>query len=441
MFDRFQAVASPWLGREARLAVGYSGGLDSTVLLDLLRRLQALQPFALSAFHLHHGLSPHAEHWLAHCAQTCKRWGLPFSFERADLGDANGESVETRARAARYAAYARLEADLVALGHHRDDQAETVLYRLARGTGVRGAAGMPRVRPLGPATRLWRPLLDEPRTALLAYAEHHGLDWIEDESNASDVYDRNYLRRQVLPALSARFPAAASALTRAAHHFAEAAYLADALARIDAGGEGPWLRLSIARIQALDTPRRRNLLRWFLAMHGLRLEEKQIELVLDQCLTAREDATPCLRVGEREVRRFRGEIWLARYRSAPAHRAVAGADIDPFQGWGGALSWRPAAGGLPAGMVAALEARPRQGGESLRLRQGGPSRPVKHLLQEAGIPPWLRDHWPLLWLDSELVAVAGIGVAAAHQAGDGELALQPCWLPDDWPDAPAWLIG
>ncbi|WP_084299938.1 tRNA lysidine(34) synthetase TilS [Chitinimonas koreensis] len=435
LYRHFSARAGADLAAATQVAVGFSGGLDSSVLLHLLACLRDERPFVLSAFHLHHGLSPHADDWLAHCAAVCERLGVPFSWRRADLDAAAGDSLEARARAARYAAYAALGVDRVALAHHRDDQAETVLYRLARGAGVHGAAAMPALRPLG-LSRVWRPLLDVPRADLLAYAQQHGLGWVEDESNRSIEYDRNYLRRRVLPELEARFPAAPAALARAARHFGEAAQLLDELAELDAGGWSP--RLALACFEPLTPARRRNLLRAFLARAGLRPDERQLALLLEQMLEARADANPCFRLGGIAVHRYRGELWLGEARPLPpGPQGLSDAESAPLPGWGGVLTWCPASFGLAAEGRKALELRPRAGGESIRLRRGGPRRPVKHLLQEAGVPPWLRDRWPLLWQGDRLVAVAGLAVAAECQV---EAGWRPEWRPDDWPDAPAWLL-
>ncbi|GAB3250162.1 tRNA lysidine(34) synthetase TilS [Chitinimonas naiadis] len=412
------------------MAVAYSGGLDSSVLLALFLRLRTEQPLQLQAFHLHHGLSPSADDWLAHCADYCLRHGIAFSHEKAGLDASAPDSLEARARSARYAAFARLDAELVALAHHRDDQAETVLYRLARGTGVHGAAGMPSARPLAEGKRIWRPLLAESREQLHNYALVQGLQWVEDESNASIEYDRNYLRQQVIPALLTRFPSAQSAIARAARHFAETASLLDAIAEQDAGVWTP--RLSLARLRDLAGPRQRNLLRWFLAGHDMRPDERQLVLLLEQLLTAREDANPCLRLGERAVHRYRDEIWLAHWVAEPPDRPVAGEGRLTLPGWQGELVWMSRPGGLVAEALTGLWARPRRGGESLRPRQGGPNRPVKLLLQEAGIPPWLRTRWPLLWQGENLVAVAGIATAAEFQAKDE--GSWPAWRPQDWPD-------
>ncbi|ERI53187.1 hypothetical protein N878_16440, partial [Pseudomonas sp. EGD-AK9] len=180
---RLRAALQPWRTAPA-WRIAFSGGLDSSVLLHLLAglvRREALPP--LAAIHVHHGLQPAAEAWPEHCARSCAQLDIPLEIVAVQV--APGASLEQAARQARYAAFAaRLGEGEVLLGaQHRDDQAETLLFRLLRGAGVRGLAAMPVARPLGRGT-LVRPLLDVPRTELLAYAEAHGLSWVEDPSNA-----------------------------------------------------------------------------------------------------------------------------------------------------------------------------------------------------------------------------------------------------------------
>jgi len=429
LYRRFRHLAGQFLLPGARVAVGFSGGLDSTVLLHLLQRVRQEQSFTLQAFHLHHGLSPNADAWLAFCADYCQQRAIPFSFERAELDADAADSLEARARQIRYAAYSRLGVDVVALGHHRDDQAETVLYRLARGTGVHGAAGMPPHRPLAGGGQIWRPLLDEPRSILRDYADSQALTWVEDESNAELDYDRNYLRQRVMPALLMRFPSAQAAMSRAARHFAEAAGLLDAIAEEDAQGAG--VRLPVSRLAALAGARQRNLLRWFLARHDVRPDERQLLLLLDQLLNAREDANPTLRLGDRAVHRYRGEVWLAWHGAEVGDQLLPAGERVVLPAWHGQLLWQRHDMGLAPAACDGLWLRPRRGGEQIRPRAGGPNRQVKLLLQEAGIPPWLRSRWPLLWQGERLVAVAGIAVAADSQADQG---LWPAWRPADWPD-------
>src|SRR5258706_9734184 len=186
-----------------RLAVGLSGGVDSIVLLHLLKSRQAAEGYALSAVHVHHGLSPNADAWAAFCRRLCKRWGVPLAVRKVTVKKA-GEGLEAAARRARYEIFRKIPAEKIALAHNLDDQAETVLMNLLRGTGLRGASGMPARSRLGDKTLL-RPLLGVSRKEILAYARAHELEWIEDESNADESLTRNFIRRRVGPLLEKKF--------------------------------------------------------------------------------------------------------------------------------------------------------------------------------------------------------------------------------------------
>src|SRR6185295_19393705 len=210
--------------RGRRILVGLSGGIDSVVLLHALSRLMPLR-----AVHVHHGLSPHADAWAKFCARLCKRLNIPLLPRKVRVAKA-GKGLEAAAREARYAVFRKLEFDVLALAHQLDDQAETVLMNLLRGAGVRGARGMAPKSTLAGKT-LARPLLDVPREAIVAYARHHGLEWIDDESNASDAFTRNFIRLRIAPILSQRYPRWREALARAARHFAGAEVSANSALR------------------------------------------------------------------------------------------------------------------------------------------------------------------------------------------------------------------
>ena len=206
--------------RGKRVAVGLSGGVDSVVLLGLLRAAAPRLGLRLSAVHVHHGLSPNADAWARFCRKLCRDQGVPLTVRRVKVRK-SGRGIEAAAREARRAVFAGLRVDAIALAHHLDDQAETVLLNLLRGAGLRGASAMPAVGSLGGRT-LWRPLLSVPRRAILDYARAHRLAWIEDESNRDAALTRNFLRLHVGPLLETRFPRWREALGRAARHFASA---------------------------------------------------------------------------------------------------------------------------------------------------------------------------------------------------------------------------
>jgi tRNA(Ile)-lysidine synthase len=417
----------------AGLAVAFSGGRDSTVLLHAAARAAGRLP-ALRALHVDHGLHADAPRWRAHCAATCSVLGVPFTALAVDARPARGESPEAAARAARYAALAGVLApgEWLLTAHHRDDQAETLLLQLLRGAGVSGLAAMPaRARFAG--GWLVRPLLDLDRAALAAYAAAHDLAWCEDPDNAGLARDRNFLRHEILPRLAQRWPAAARCLARSAAHCAEADGLLEVLATGDLANlvepQRP-AELPVAALGRLPPPRRRLLLRHWLDQLGLpRPGQRVLARIEHEALGAARDRNPRVAWPGGEVRRYRGLL----------HARVPEADpTPPPQAWdpatelllpGGRLRAEPAIG---AGLARArlgdqpLTVRPRVGGERLRL-PGRRTRPLKKLLQEAGVPPWRRASLPLVYVGEALAAVADLWVAEPFQAAAGEPGLRLRW--------------
>lgn len=256
-----------------RVCVGYSGGLDSVVLLDLLALEAAAGSITVTAVHVHHGLSPNADAWSGHCAQVCTRLGIELQIARVRIRHQAGHSPEEEARTARYAVFRRIQADAVALAHHADDQAETVLLQLLRGAGPKGLAAMAAIvsrTVRGSAPAYWRPLLSIDRAQLAAYAVDAGLEWVEDESNQDLRLRRNYLRQRVLPVIAEAFPAPGRLLARAARLQAQAASLLEVLADLDLAMMALDGGLDCQRLAMLQGDRQANLLRRWLAQAGAR---------------------------------------------------------------------------------------------------------------------------------------------------------------------------
>ena len=299
-----------------RLCCAFSGGVDSVVLLDVLDTLRQRFGYTLEAAHVHHGLNPAADKWQDFCADFCHRRGILLHAFRVEVSRDHPGGLEEAARIARHAVLSRVSCDWLVLGHHRDDQAETVLFRLLRGAGVQGAAAMAAIEPADAASGRLRPLLEIARKEILAYAQEKELDWIDDISNTDLRFTRNELRHRILPAIETRFPAARLTLARAAVHFREAAGLLDELARIDAAaaaceGEEDGQRVfSRAFLLELSPERLANLFRWELRRLGMkppttaRLAEALRQL----------RATPgplCLPLGDFACYSRRGRVWLA----------------------------------------------------------------------------------------------------------------------------------
>ncbi len=422
-----------------RIAVALSGGRDSIVLLDALAALAPDMGFALSALHVHHGLSANADAWVAFCGKECAKRGVPLAVHRAEIRRAAGESLEARARAARYAALAAVDADIVALAHHADDQAETLLLQLLRGAGPEGLAAMPAHRPMRKGPALLRPFLALPRATIDAYATARRLAWVDDESNANTGVKRNFIRHDVAPRLAAAFPGYPVTLVRAAAHQAEAARLIDELAQLDAQGAvmddpvaGATLERAVLIALATRAPHRaRNLLRWFLRRHELDApSSSRLAAMLDQLARAAPDAGVRLAHSGVEIGFHRGRIVV--HAPSVASIAVTWAGEARLALPHGTLEFASCTG--PKANCARLHGaivtvRTRAGGERIRLADDRPRRALKSVLQDAGMPVWQRESLPLVFCGDALAVVPGIGVDTTFRAGAGTPGYRVHWHP------------
>ncbi len=412
--------------------VALSGGLDSSVLLHAIGELRRRDSrIRLRAAHVDHGLQPASGAWADACRRQCADLDVPLTVVPLGLAAQPGASVEAQAREARYAALAQLlgPGEWLLTAHHRDDQLETVLIQLLRGAGVAGLAAMPRLARLG---RGWhaRPLLDVDRAAIEAYAKAQGLSWIRDPMNESARFDRGWLRAEVLPAIRARWPAAAATVARSAAHLAEAQVLLWQLAAADAEGIVQGARMEIAGLQRLARERQVNLLRWWLHARGLGPPSTaRLESALRELLTARIDAAPLIRWPAGELRRYRGRLYamppLPPARALPDADATAMTDLGPGLGRFGLSAGTQ--GGLRLPLPSAPVLRHRCGGEGLRPHPARPRKRLKDLCREAGIVPWMRTRLPLVFVGGRLAAVADVWIDADFAAQPGEAALAPVW--------------
>ena len=428
------------------VAVALSGGRDSMVLLHIMAALLRSQEaaFELRAFHVHHGLSPHADQWLEFCAAECARLSVPFEAHRVAIQRAGGESLEAVAREQRYTALGDLcrRHGVTALmtAHHQDDQIETLLLQLVRGAGVDGLAAMGPQRNLHGITLL-RPWLDVPRTAIEALARQHGITWVDDESNDDPRFARNALR-QLLPGLAAVHPGYRSGIARAAAHLAEASELLEALAEADLRAALTPRGLRLDHLTALSMPRRKLLLRrWVEQRTGRPPSAAWIVEACAQLFGASIEAQVAVRLPGWVMYRYRGLAMLARERGEPPDRPMAGAwngeretHVAP---WHGTLVFSPDPAGVPESWLRQpLELRPRAGAERIAVAPGAHRRGLKQAWQDAGIAPWERLWMPLLWQGGELLFVAGIGLN--HRPLDTldpvAVGKQPRWRIDWIPD-------
>lgn len=404
-----------------RWVLAFSGGLDSSLLLELCARLNLPQP--LLAVHIDHQLQAVSRQWCDHCRDHCERLGVPIQIVPVNPAS----SSEASARSARYQAFEALlqPGDCLLMAQHADDQAETLLLRLLRGSGVAGLAAMPAGRALGEA-RLLRPLLSQPRARLEAAAAELGLAPVEDPTNAQDHYDRNWLRLHILPRLKQHWPSLLQRCQDTTALMSDADQLLQERAEEDlqhcrqaSGG------LSLSQLCQLSSARQRNLLHhWVVWQTGHRLSRQRLQNLQRSMFSTRSDASPEERFPGYHLRRYRDELHfvpdpLPVVASDSVVAVRVGQDLELPTG---RLSWHREIAGLEEGRM--LELRYRQGGERLRPVGRCGSVALKQLLQESGLPPWLRPLQPILWSDGEIRAVPGICLC---EPGLVEKGLVPHW--------------
>jgi tRNA(Ile)-lysidine synthase len=441
---------------DVRLAVACSGGVDSTA---LLAALAADRPKGLRvrAVHVNHGLHPNASQWSAHCRALARELGVQLDVLTVKVARPSGVSLEAAARDSRYAALAQvLEAgEFLLTAHHEDDQLETVLLQLFRGAGMAGLAAMPDITPFAGGW-LVRPLLSRSRAELEDWVRNAQLSWVDDDTNADETLDRNYLRRRVLPLIRERWRGVASAVSRSARHAAQGQRLLDMIALGDVERASSGAGLFVPALRALQPDRRRNALRFWIARSGARLPDtSRLEELAGPVIDARPDSTPRVAWGDVEVRRHADVLSINstgdRGRRNPRRGSVRrAADVPPAAAraptdW----AWRtapllelPDAGGTlelksdPHGPIdldvlpASVTVRHREGGERLRPRRSGPRRTLKSLLQESHLPMGERKRLPLVFSGSALLAVGSLWIDESIQitpgtAHRGRLVHQP----------------
>lgn len=432
----FRSCALQYLAPDSRVCIALSGGVDSVVLLHLFAQLRADYPLALSAVHIHHGLSPNAGHWAQTCQQLCAEMDIPLQTYNITLNRNSALGIEAAARQARYAQFAQQPVDFIALGHHRDDQAETFLLQLLRGAGVKGLAAMPIVRQHSNHPAYFRPLLDQDRSSIIDWANQHQLRWIEDESNLGTRYARNFLRHDILPLLSQRYPAWRTTIARSARNMAEATVLLDELAQLDAVQGIQAERISCAYLASISQARARNLLRYFLSMHDVAMPSQlRLTEMLRQLTQTGMDGSIAIDHADHTLHSYQSYGYLIKTLAAPASSLCwrwQGETHLVLTELNGILHFeqrQSQALGLSLPKLHDVNVRLRQGGETFRPDCRRPNRTLKSLLQTARMPPWQRDRTPLIYSGDTLIYVPGIGAACGWQAAPGEHALHIVWQP------------
>ena len=410
--------------------VAFSGGLDSTVLLHALcARLGADR---VRAVHIHHGLQPQADDWAAHCARQSERFGCQLSVREARI-EAAGQGLEAAARAERYRQFDALLAGggTLWLAHHLDDQLETLMLRLLRGSGLGGLSAMAASRPQADY-RLVRPWLQRPRAELEAYAEAHRLSWIEDPSNTETRFDRNFLRQQVLPLIAERWPAYRQTLNRSLRHIQQANRQLES--DLDAELEHRLAADGALKAVALDgwsDERIAALLHRWLSRQGVQPPAARVvQRLLDEVVRARPDAQPQVDFGAGSVRRFKTALYWVPEPMAPGPPP---AFVEGEQHWPGIGTLSVVRADSGPGRLRLTDQRLRwalrTGGERFWPAGRGQRRDLKRLLQEYRLAPWLRDRLPLLYAGDRLVALAGYAVEHDWLANEGEAGWQLHWRP------------
>lgn len=424
-------LLQPLLNQGGRLLVGFSGGLDSTVLLHSLARLDGIKE-RLQAVHIHHGLSPNADHWAQHCASQCVQLHIPLQTLRVQVTP-TGNGIEEAARQARYAAFCAhtQPGDLLLLAQHADDQTETFFMRLLRGAGLDGLAGMPAQRQLQPGVTLLRPLLGYRRAQLQAWASDQRLSWIEDESNADNRYDRNWWRNHLLPQLWQRFPGRPAALARSLQQLQQDQQVLQLLLQPHLQAclqPWPWPQcaaLALNGEQLLQQPAvlQPYILRGWLHRCSVPVPSAQwLQQVFTEVLMARPDRQPMLTLGAWRLHRHQNALYLHRPSAQPATQTVNWPPAGVLSWAGGSVSAVADTVGLRPGCYQLL---PAASCPATQLRAAG--RPQKSLmvwLQQAGVPVPLRPQWPVWVQDDQLVAISNIAVAETFGVNGG---LRPDW--------------
>ena len=403
----------------ARIYIGYSGGVDSHVLLHLCASITRLKD-KITAVYVHHGLQAEADLWARHCQKTAKNLGVDFKLLRVNAVANLGESPEEAARNARYDALKALIGvnDVLLVAQHRDDQLETVLLQLFRGSGLSGLSGMPESMVFGQGVLL-RPLLNITKRAIDDYARGHALSWIDDPSNFSNDYDRNFLRNAVLPLLKQRWPACDKTVARSAKHCADAQVLISALAeelfrRVFNKADKT---LCISQLKSYEIARQSLVIRQWFEVHDLKMPAQAfVDCLLSEVLWAKEDRDPVLSGQGYCVRRYRDKLYCLKQdvpkivRNTvwpPEQTAIKLSDHQ-------ILFYQPSSAGIcrEQWQNATVVVKARSGGEKISLPGRKGRHTLKKLFQEAGIPLWERETIPLVYLDDKLAAVGDLWISA-----------------------------
>jgi tRNA(Ile)-lysidine synthase len=414
------------------MTVALSGGIDSVVLLHLLHVIKTKHQFILNASHVHHGLSKNADKWVKFCEKLCAKLSVPLDIHYIQLPKKKSLGIEGEARQLRYEKLLQSKSDLVVLGHHADDQAETFLLQLIRGAGVKGLSSMAH---FDDTKKLWRPLLKVSRSDIENYAKQHKLKWIEDESNLNIDFDRNFIRSKVLPILKNRFSHIIKVIYRSSVHLAEAQNLLDDLAKLDLKS---YLKSNICKhklqvktLNKLSHSRAKNALRYWLEMNDQLMPSKDLlDELLRQVLTAKKDAELKIHLSKDfEIRRYKDEIYIVykNQNKEKNYEIVWAGESEILLPNGSKLKFKKVKGkGISLEKIKdkKLIISNRKGGESFKPDLKRPTKKVKQLLQESDLPPWEREFLSLIFVGDDLASVPNFGIDIKFQTKAKELGLE-----------------
>jgi len=424
----FNTVIEQHLTTEGRLVLGLSGGMDSRVLLELLVNFARSREVDCIAVHVHHGLSANADLWAQRCREWCQSLNVPLMIEHVQVNQ-DGQSLEERARQLRYAALRPHvhNNDVLLTGHHADDQLETLLLAVKRGSGPKGLSAMALAMPFG-GGQLVRPLLSVTRDDIEQYAQQQNLEWNEDESNQDLRFDRNFLRHHIVPQLAQRWPHIQQASLRTAQLcYEQESLLDELLAEPFAQALHRDLSLDIETLTKVSEKVRMRLLRMWLEHLSTRMPSReQLKLIWQQVALAQADANPQLQLEQAQVRRFQGRLYLVRqWQSLQTwqQRLKLNSPLLLPDGLG-TIHLRPMTNGqlsLAALSQAELRVTFEPQGLSAHPAGRGHSRKLKKLFHEYGIPSWLRRRTPIILCGEQVVAVGDLFIDRQFTGQDCEL--------------------
>ena len=417
------------------ISIALSGGIDSMVLLHALDQLKYKLQIKLNAIHIHHNLSKNADDWHTFCTKECKKLGVTVKSEKINIKQDLSMGIEAAARKSRYQVLEAYRKDILALGHHQNDQAETLLLQLFRGSGLNGLAAMP---TFDKERLIWRPLLKVNKEIIEGYAKENNVIFIEDESNNNLQFDRNFLRQEILPLIKSRYPDIINTISRSSENIAEGLNLHKAIAKEDANlyfSENKE-RLSLSMLKSLERERVVNLIRWWLDVNKqLMPSKKTMSELYNQIKDVRKDALLNVDISDMtSIKAYRDELFLVKktIKLSPYELIWRGEGVVELPGNSKLIFKKSLGAGFSLSKIGSktLTIQNRTGGESFKPKNNQPTRTLKYLLQTSNIPPWKRQLMPLVFSENDLVAVPNFGIHYKFQVDSDESGWEIDWVVD-----------